>query len=154
MSILSELKKLTGKNNATVVSEALPPQLPVPGRGDEGKVPTVQSDGSYALANAGGGSSPLVVTFSGTTDGGDAACDKTWDEIVAAGLNVDVWYKSESSDSILKAGFVNIAFTEEEIVGLSAAIYDIDFDENWDVIGAIILIGMTSESIAIYIRNH
>lgn len=32
----------------------------------------------------GGGSEPLVVTFSGTTDGGDASCDKTWAQILNA----------------------------------------------------------------------
>ena len=31
-----------------------------------------------------GGSAPLVVTFSGTTDEGDASCDKTFEEIKAA----------------------------------------------------------------------
>ena len=58
--------------------------LPVATEEDAGKVPTVQDDGSYALANAGCGSSPLVVTFSGTTADGNAACDKTWAEISAA----------------------------------------------------------------------
>ena len=68
--------------------------LPVPEEGDTGKVPTVQEDGSYALANVGGGSSPLVVTFSGTTTGGDATCDKTWDEISENRNNVSLFYKN------------------------------------------------------------
>lgn len=66
--------------------------LPVPEEGDSGKVPIVQSDGSYALGNAGGGgSAPLVVTFSGTTTGGDAACDKTWAEVDAANWLLVRW---------------------------------------------------------------
>lgn len=45
----------------------------------------VIDNGADALDNGGGGgSSPLVVTFSGTTEGGDAACDKTWAEIEEA----------------------------------------------------------------------
>jgi hypothetical protein len=49
--------------------------------------------------SGGGGSGPLVVTFSGTTAGGDAACDKTWAEIVAAesaGRNIKAFYQIRS----------------------------------------------------------
>ena len=42
----------------------------------------IKVDGNNIVS--GGSSAPLVVTFSGTTAGGDAACDKTWAEIVAA----------------------------------------------------------------------
>ena len=43
----------------------------------------------------GGGSEPLVVTFSGTSEGGDAACDKTWAEISQAyngGRTINAFY--------------------------------------------------------------
>lgn len=67
---------------------------------DAGKVPTVQSDGSYALAEAGGGGSgPFVVTFSGTTAAGNAACDKTVVEIINALQNGNVLLKYVDSGS-------------------------------------------------------
>lgn len=69
--------------------------LPTPGSEDAGKVPTVQEDGSYALAEAsGGGSAPLIVTFSGRTDNSNAACDKTWEEVEAAGMNIKLLYET------------------------------------------------------------
>ena len=73
--------------------------LPVPEEGDTGKVPVVQSDGSYALDNVGGGSEPFVVMFSGTTANSDAACDKTFDEIsesYADGKDIVLKYRSNS----------------------------------------------------------
>lgn len=45
---------------------------------DAGKVLTVLEDGSVGLTG------PFVVTFSGTNDSGDAACDKTFSEIADA----------------------------------------------------------------------
>lgn len=51
--------------------------LPVPEEGDAGKVPTVQEDGSYALANAGGGGAFIIHNNNGTLD-------KTYAEIVEA----------------------------------------------------------------------
>ena len=51
--------------------------LPVPEEGDIGKVPVVQEDGSYALANADGGGVLIVYENNGTLD-------KTWAEINAA----------------------------------------------------------------------
>ena len=49
--------------------------LPVPEEGDAGKVPTVQDDGSYALADAGGSGGVFIVTNTNGT------LDKTWQEI-------------------------------------------------------------------------
>lgn len=56
--------------------------LPVPEEGDTGKVPTVQEDGSYALANAGGGgAAPFVVTFNYDSHDELWTVDKTFTEI-------------------------------------------------------------------------
>lgn len=41
---------------------------------------------------------PLVVTFSGTSAGDDAACDKTWSQIQAAGKNVEMWYVTDAAN--------------------------------------------------------
>ena len=54
--------------------------LPTPTSEDVGKVPTVQEDGSYALANAGGSNAPLICT---DTEG---TLDKTMNEIQTAYL--------------------------------------------------------------------
>ena len=57
--------------------------LPTPTSEDVGKVPTVQEDGSYALANAGGsGVEPFVVTF--TIENGNVSANKTFEEISVA----------------------------------------------------------------------
>ena len=52
---------------------------------------------AQARTNIGAAVAPLVVTFSGTTADGDAACDKTWAEIQAAGKNIKAWYQSGDS---------------------------------------------------------
>ena len=54
--------------------------VPNPTSNDTGKVLAVNSLGRPVWEDKG----PLVVTFSGTTAGGSAACDKTWSEIQAA----------------------------------------------------------------------
>ena len=59
MSILSELKKLTGKNSATVISDALP--------------------------DSAGGSKQFVIMVTGIDNERESSeCDKTWDEILEA----------------------------------------------------------------------
>lgn len=57
--------------------------LPVATSEDAGKVVAVDETGAYELVED-KCSTPLVVTFSGTSADDDASCDKTWDEIVAA----------------------------------------------------------------------
>lgn len=58
--------------------------LPVPEEGDTGKVPTVQEDGSYALAEAGGGGSePFIMHFT-RSDTGTVTPTETIEELVAA----------------------------------------------------------------------
>lgn len=57
---------------------------------DKGKVLSVSDSGAPAWEDKG----PLVVTFSGTTAGGDATCNKTWAEIQAAGDNIRVIYNN------------------------------------------------------------
>jgi hypothetical protein len=54
--------------------------VPVVEAGDAGKVLSVSSSGTPVWDDRG----PLLVTFSGTTADGNAACDKTWEEISAA----------------------------------------------------------------------
>jgi hypothetical protein len=67
--------------DAEITSENV---LPTPTNEDVGKVPTVKEDGSYALANAGGGD--FRVTFS--VDQNDSVtCDKTYSEIAQAILD-------------------------------------------------------------------
>ena len=44
----------------------------------------ISANGSTSEPGQGGCSSSFVITFSGTTEGGDATCDKTWEEIVQA----------------------------------------------------------------------
>ena len=62
--------------------------VPPVGNANNGKVLT--SHGSYySWSDAPG---PLVVTFSGTTAGGNAACNKTWAQVHAAGTNVQLLY--------------------------------------------------------------
>lgn len=70
-----------GQGQATV-EEIEQRQVPVPDLIlDQGKVLTVGSNGR-AVWNA--PAEPLVVTFSGSTEENDAACDKTWAQIIAA----------------------------------------------------------------------
>lgn len=64
--------------------------LPVAAPTDAGKVPTVQEDGSYALANAGGGGAFIVTDTSGTLN-------KTWAEISVAAANSVVIVKVDNS---------------------------------------------------------
>lgn len=77
MSILSELKKLTGKQNAKVVSEALPPVVPTPTFADSGKFLGVNENGEYEL-----GSNRFAVTLNEVTS--PITADKTASEIYAA----------------------------------------------------------------------
>lgn len=54
--------------------------VPAAGISDKGKVLSVSDSGAPAWEDR----EPVVVTFSGTTDHEDAACDKTWNEVRAA----------------------------------------------------------------------
>lgn len=72
--------------------------LPVPEEGDTGKVPTVQEDGSYALAEASGGGGAFLVTFG--TDGTTISCNKTPQEIVAAKENGQVCIAVDDSSRV------------------------------------------------------
>ena len=50
----------------------------------------------------GGGAEPFVVTFSGTSSGGDAACDKTFAEILeakSAGREIKAKYVNEADET-------------------------------------------------------
>ena len=58
--------------------------LPIPEEGDTGKVPTVQEDGSYALAEASGGSGGVFYADMTVDGGGNYVLDKTWQEIADA----------------------------------------------------------------------
>ena len=62
--------------------------VPPVGNANNGKVLT--SHGSYYSWSDVPG--PLVVTFSGTDNDSNSACDKTWAEVNAAGKNIEVWY--------------------------------------------------------------
>lgn len=72
--------------------------LPVPEEGDTGKVPTVQEDGSYALAEASGGGGAFLVTFG--TDGTTISCNKTPQEIVVAKENGQVCIAVDDSSRV------------------------------------------------------
>ena len=61
---------------------------------DAGKIWTVGSNGRPSWQDPAG---PLVVTFTGTTARDNAACDKTWAQIQAAGRNIEIWYHSGST---------------------------------------------------------
>ena len=55
----------------------------------------------YGLVPMSGGNEDFVVTFSGTTEGGDAACDKTLSEIAEAysrGANIKAVYLHPDND--------------------------------------------------------
>ena len=82
-------------------------KLPPVSTADNGKVCTVE-DGVWKAktpsGGSGGGAEDFVATFTGTTEGGNAACDKTFAEIKAAydaGKNIKLfyeeadWYKAE-----------------------------------------------------------
>lgn len=69
-SLISAIKKLLAKLGAEEV--------------EGNNLVEVIDSGADAIANAGGGSEPFVVTFSGTTENDNALCDKTWEEIYNA----------------------------------------------------------------------
>jgi len=67
--------------------------VPAVEAGDKGKVLSVSSSGAPVWENR----EPLVVTFSGTTENGDAACNHTWEEIsavITAGRPITVQFDS------------------------------------------------------------
>lgn len=91
--------------------------LPVPEEGDTGKVPTVQDDGTYALANASGGSEPLVVTFDYNSHDQEWSVDKTFAEI-------DNAYNSGSTIIFFINYFTGVAvrFEEGSVIGYGCTI--------------------------------
>lgn len=76
----------------------------------------------------GGGSEPFVVTFSGTNDNHDAACDKTWEEISQAynnGKIINVFYYDSDHGIMIE---LTIAFTIEDSNVVSLFCKDYSFD--------------------------
>lgn len=80
-SIPNTITQVIIDNNGATVTEIQQRQVPQPAPlgADAGKVLTATRSGAEWQDKE-----PLVVTFSGTTVDGDAACDKTWTQIAAA----------------------------------------------------------------------
>ena len=70
---------------------------------DEGKTLSVNSFGQYALAQP---NEPFVVTFSGTTAGGNAACDKTLADLVEHSNNLKVVYNRGEGSYIVTSTYM------------------------------------------------
>ena len=70
---------------------------------DAGKVPTVQEDGSYALATAGGGGSGGAFIVTDT----DGTLDKTWAAISAADANNVVIVKVNNISWFMYGAYTN-----------------------------------------------
>jgi hypothetical protein len=72
-----------GDKTEVLVDGSSNPTIPVPVLPEDvGKTIVVNEDGSYALANAGGGSTaPLVVSFTASPPSFQVVCDKSYSEI-------------------------------------------------------------------------
>lgn len=77
-----------GDKTEVLIDGSSNPAIPVPVLPEDvGKTIVVNEDGSYALANAGGGSEPFIVTITGTLNIGKPityTIDKTLEEIISA----------------------------------------------------------------------
>jgi hypothetical protein len=91
-----EGKVVSVDENGEYILSTFESELPAATSEDEGKVPTVQDDGTYALEMPTvEGPELFPIMFSGTTPGGDAACDRTFSEIqeaYAAGKEIVLKY--------------------------------------------------------------
>lgn len=113
-SIPNTITQVIITNSGATVTDIQQQQVPHPAPlgADRGKV-LVAGNNTCSWVDKG----PLVVTFSGRDVDGNAACDKTWAQIQAAGDNIKVIYRVSETEfytltphmgSILKATYLDI----------------------------------------------